>query len=226
MTPLASTQDGEPVTTWVADTDQIKKDLRISAVVSGPALDNAMIVLKSGFSIETQESQQEVETDVCPSSSGATPTIGGTPRMSAKLILRSLIAVMAGAAQEQKAFDELESVDPIIPDSKFDPPQPGTTTDTTTDPEKNHFKGEVPRLEQIPLLTLTWKDRGQLAESPLAQVSYRGRDYMIADPNDPASPQNQYWNRDMFRLINALTSQVTVDISKFPIPEILQLHSD
>ena len=58
------------------------------------------------------------------------------------------------------------------------------------------------------------------------RVSYRGRDYMIADPNDPASPQNQYWNRDMFRLINALTSQVTVDISKFPIPEILQLHSD
>jgi hypothetical protein len=225
MTPLSTTQDGASVTTWVADTDQIKKDLRVSAVVSGPALDNAMVVLKNGFSIETQESQQEVETDVCPSSSGASPTVGGTPKMSAKLILRSLIAVMAGAAQEQKAFDELESVDPTIPDSKFDPSQPGTTADTT-DPEKNHFKGEVPRVEQIPLLTLTWKDRGQLAESPLAEVSYRGRDYMIADPNDPASPQNQYWNRDMFRLINALTSQVTVDISKFPIPEILQLHSD
>jgi hypothetical protein len=133
---------------------------------------------------------------------------------------------MAGAAQEQKAFDELESVDPTIPDSKFDPPLPGTTTDTSIFPEKNRFKGEVPRVEQIPLLTLTWKDREELAESPLAEVNYRGHDYMIGDPSDPGSPQNQYWNRDMFRLINALTSQVTVDISKFPIPEILQLHSD
>jgi hypothetical protein len=48
----------------------------------------------------------------------------------------------------------------------------------------------------------------------------------VPDPNHPASAENKYWNRDMFRLINALTSQVTVDISKFPLPEILQLHSD
>lgn len=40
-----------------------------------------------------------------------------------------------------------------------------------------------------------------------------------------------YWltklgNRDMFRLICRLSSQVTVDISKFPLPEVLQLRTE
>jgi hypothetical protein len=30
----------------------------------------------------------------------------------------------------------------------------------------------------------------------------------------------------MFRLINQLSSQVTVDISKFPLPDILQLRTE
>jgi hypothetical protein len=41
-----------------------------------------------------------------------------------------------------------------------------------------------------------------------------------------ATPEEQSWNRDVFRLISQITSQVTVDISKFPLPQILQLHSD
>jgi hypothetical protein len=49
---------------------------------------------------------------------------------------------------------------------------------------------------------------------------------MVADPSQAQDPNDEYWNRDMFRLIGSLTSQVTVDISKFPLPEILQLHSD
>jgi hypothetical protein len=38
-------------------------------------------------------------------------------------------------------------------------------------------------------------------------------------------PENEYWNRDVFRLIAALTAQVTVDTSKYPIANILQLNS-
>ncbi len=30
----------------------------------------------------------------------------------------------------------------------------------------------------------------------------------------------------MFRLINELSSQVSVDISKFPLPEVLQLRTE
>jgi hypothetical protein len=223
MKPVPTPADSSAATTWVADTDQIKNDISMNELISGPALDNAMVVLRNGFSIQTQESQQATQDEVCPVTP---PTNPANVRMSAKLILRSLIAVMAVSAQEQKAFDELESINPVIADSKFDPAKPGTDAGGDSD----RFRAEVPRVEQIPLLTLSWKDRNQLAEPPLAQVSYRGRQYMIADgiadPNNPPPPQNKYWNRDMFRLINALTSQVTVDISKFPQPEILQLHSD
>jgi hypothetical protein len=58
--------------------------------------------------------------------------------------------------------------------------------------------------------------------SPIVQVSYRGKIYRIADKKSADIADNQYWNRDVFRLINQLTSQVTVDISKFPLTEILQ----
>jgi hypothetical protein len=228
MTPVTTTQDGKPVTTYVADIDQIIPDIHMTKLTSGSALENAMVVLKNGFSIQTQGSQQETEEEVCPatpsqpiSAASSNPSV----KMSAKLILRSLIAVMAAAAQEQKAFEELQSSDPMIPESKYDK---GLNTPGSSYSAK--FSEEVPKIEQIPLLTLNWKDRTQLSEPPLVQVNYRGHDYMIADgipdPNHPAAAENRYWNRDMFRLINALTSQVTVDISKFPLPEILQLHSD
>lgn len=71
-------------------------------------------------------------------------------------------------------------------------------------------------------------------------VKYEGREFMVTDPdlskvspecaNDAArkdltcyARENQYWNRDMFRLIGELSSQVTVDTSKYPLPAVLQL---
>ena len=72
-------------------------------------------------------------------------------------------------------------------------------------------------------------------------INYEGREFMVTDADlsgvnwsaceaDAAARdgicyarENQYWNRNMFRLINELSSQVTVDISKFPLPAVLQL---
>jgi hypothetical protein len=45
---------------------------------------------------------------------------------------------------------------------------------------------------------------------------------MITDISDPKTPEEMSWNRDLFRLISQITSQVTVDISKFPLPLLLQ----
>jgi hypothetical protein len=85
-------------------------------------------------------------------------------------------------------------------------------------------------MEQMPLLYVDWSGGEGAAPPahtpPLIELSYRSRDYMVADPSQAQDPNDEYWNRDMFRLIGSLTSQVTVDISKFPLPEILQLHSD
>jgi hypothetical protein len=98
----------------------------------------------------------------------------------------------------------------------------------------------VPPIERLPVLRLTWPAE---VKPPVSQsafearqyglaVNYRGKDYVVADV-DPDSVttadyaiQNETWNRDMFRLINELSSQVTVDISKFPLPDILQLRTE
>ena len=48
---------------------------------------------------------------------------------------------------------------------------------------------------------------------------------MVTDMGDPKTPEEFSWNRDLFRLISQLTAQVTVDISKFPLPTLLQLHT-
>jgi hypothetical protein len=102
------------------------------------------------------------------------------------------------------------------------------------------FTTLVPQIEQLPVLKLTERD----GEAPLSfsnefelgklglSLKYRGRDYYIADSESsgakgfPFVADNQYWNRDMFRLINELSSQVSVDISKFPLPEVLQLRTE
>lgn len=117
-------------------------------------------------------------------------------------------------------------------------------------PEQIAFTQLVPPIEQLPVLRMDWST-GQPA-TPLATaaslkgaglaVNYGEREYVITDPNLASNgltvctaggqtpscyaKENQYWNRDMFRLIGELSSQVTVDISKFPLPAILQLHTD
>jgi hypothetical protein len=110
------------------------------------------------------------------------------------------------------------------------------------------FSYLVPPIERLPVLRLSWpadvnpsvgSSASGARELGLA-VNYRGKEYVVADVDpakvvdiDPRHPsptdfarENETWNRDMFRLINELSSQVTVDISKFPLPEILQLRTD
>jgi hypothetical protein len=79
----------------------------------------------------------------------------------------------------------------------------------------------IPAIERLPLLRMTGGAADEQV-SPVIQLNYRGTNYRIADYKSDAGTPNQYWNRDVFRLINQLTSQVTVDISKFPLTEILQ----
>lgn len=178
----------------------------VAALSGGPALRTALDVLSSGFSIEGTEDQQNSSSGPCPSAA-----------TTSHLVMRSMLGMMAAAAQEQPAFDALEQHDPTIP---FDDRIPQSMQESV----RPDFKAAVPPIEQIPLLRITWDSEHQ-PDEPLVNVHYRGADYLIADVKDPADVEDTYWNRDMFRLIGQLTSQVTVDISKFPLPEILQLHA-
>lgn len=112
------------------------------------------------------------------------------------LILRSFSRSLEAVASEQGAFDELLA-------------EPG-------------FRQHIPLSELHPVLRTRWDRRkGQppiALERPLVTLTYSGKNYQITDPADQSllDPNGgATWNRDVYRLVMALNSQVTVDISKF-----------
>jgi hypothetical protein len=182
---------------------EILNDPEMKELKQGPALDAILASLAHGFTIEGSSNHQD--------SCGSTP---GTYGISAHLVMRSLLGLMAAAAQEQIPHETLAHANPVIPNSHYLPPEQQL---------KNlpRFLDAVPVVERVPLLRLT----GATTETetpPIIEVSYRGTTYRIADAKSAEGTENQYWNRDMFRLINQLTSQVTVDVSKFSLTEILR----
>ncbi|MGA7157346.1 MAG: hypothetical protein WBY53_10885 [Acidobacteriaceae bacterium] len=198
-------------TQYAPDSSGIRKVIADDPLVSGlrktDALNGFILALHNGLTIEGDATPDQSE-NPCPM---------GLKQARTHLILRSLIGVMAAGAQEQINFDRLNN---------------GTTMvkplDKGTDSAKP-FETEIPDIERQPILRITWKNEGgtPLAPptQPLTELNYRGTEYLIADPKEAAVAENDYWNRDVFRLIGALTSQVTVDISKYPIANILQLNT-
>jgi len=137
---------------------------------------------------------------------GSTEPAPDSPVGACHLVMRSMIGLMTAAAQEQDGFDGLLDSNPLV--------------DATL-----HMKDAVPGIEQRPILRLAWKpEDGHIP--PLVDLTYEDKLYLIADKSAPATPEELSWNRDVFRLISQITAQVTVDISKFPLPQVLQLHTD
>ncbi len=182
---------------------QILNDPEMKELKFGPALDVILASLAHGFAIEGSSNHQ----DSCGSKSG-------TYGISAHLVMRSLLGLMAAAAQEQLPYETLLHANPLIPDSLNTPPEQKL---------KNlpRFLDAVPVVERLPLLRLTGRT-GNEEIPPIVQMDYRGVTYRIADMKSAEGTENQYWDRDMFRLINQLTSQVTVDVSKYSLTEILR----
>jgi hypothetical protein len=222
----------------------------------GPDLTEILEILYNGFSIEESSAEQQSEKELCAT--------GSNDRIAAHLVMRSLIGLMAAAAQEQESFEQLEQTNPdaplgqvkVIVDDTFKGAYLAATRTPANDTQvlendaliklKGKFRNAptfrdvVPEIEQLPVLKLTWAD-GEMANAQHSKfdlatlglaVHYKGQNYLVTDLKPPGSPNspfvldNQYWNRDMFRLINELSSQVSVDISKFPLPEVLQLRTE
>ena len=158
-------------------------------------------VLKDGFTVQ----QSYNSTDVADQK-----------RFSCQIVMRSLIGVMAAAAQEQDDFKTFMAQNPPVPAA--------TAADANA---TLPFIDVVPPVEQQPILRLKWDATDQTVPN-LVQLTYRDGAYSVTDfsvppPSNPAADLN--WNRDVFRLLTQLTAQVTVDISKFPLPSILQLST-
>jgi hypothetical protein len=184
-------------------------------------------ILKDGFTVEDSFNTTDVTDE--------------PNKFACKVVLRSLIGVMAAAAQEQDEFAQLISKNPtILVDPREGPGGPTTMK----------FTELVPKVEMQPILRLKWTSADQI-NPPLAQLSYGTGVYVVSDPcvapadtsvttapskcvsapvdasvqNKADPPLTADWNRDVFRLISQLAAQVTVDISKFPLPAILQLST-
>jgi hypothetical protein len=254
--------------------DETLRELgKANGINGAPELTDILEILYNGFSIEGRSNNETQDSSFCP-----TDSAGWKKGAPSRLVLRSLIGLMSAAAQEQDAFDELES---NTDQRYFLPLQPGSPLASLTDavhcglvnlankqkgaptgqcssimqgqglPLAAPFMALVPSIERLPVLQIDWNHPStnrpppaltgaELKKFGLA-VNYDSRDYMVADADvrdinpEECKPdsqincfarENQFWNRDMFRLIGQLSSEVTVDISKFPLPAILQLHTD
>ena len=190
-------------------TNVIESDPLVKELAHTDAMTGFVHALFNGLTIEGDPTPDQLE-NPCPRTLTSART---------HLVMRSLIGVMAAGAQEQINFDKLNNsrtmVQPLVQKGAVDQPK--------------SFDSEIPDIERLPVLRINWKSQTETpigpSTQPLTELNYRGNEYLIADPKAAAVAENDYWNRDVFRLIGALTAQVTVDISKFPIANVLQLNT-
>jgi hypothetical protein len=119
------------------------------------------------------------------------------PDTGSRLVLRSFLNILAAAAQEQTDFDIAL--------------------------QHNAITRHIPASELRPILKLRWDGETAKLLPPLVSLDYQGQDYMVTDLASPRVDESASWNRDVFRLLTELGSQVSVDISKFPLPTTLQV---
>jgi hypothetical protein len=132
--------------------------------------------------------------------------VSSEKQANTRLILRSFGRAMEAVASEQQAFDALVKANPSVGHDE-------------------RFCSLVPNSEKNPVIRIDWTNRQGPRLPPLQTLHYAGRSYEVTDPVlDPLDP-NAGWNRDVFRLMVALGSQVTVDISKFQ-QQVFQLRTD
>jgi hypothetical protein len=112
--------------------------------------------------------------------------IGTGDSRKVRLVLRSFSRVLDAVAREQNVFSRINL--------KFSYPIPASQDGPVIQTRWDGFPGDITR--------------------PIGAVRYAGRRYTVVDPRNPGK-RSPTWNRDVFRMLVALNSQVAVDISKF-----------
>ena len=120
-------------------------------------------------------------------------------KLHSEIQFRSFLFVLAGLAGEDEAFRVLEK------DAAF----------------CNRF---IPESELRPVLRLDWSHETAPLCSPLAKLTYRGRDYAITDVKYPDGTSSTV-NRDAFSLANILITQISIDPTQLNYsPQLLQVR--
>jgi hypothetical protein len=140
----------------------------------------------------------EVEANEAPAGGGTDPKKAGI-----SLQLRTFEGVLNALAREGSVFDYIVAK------------------------EGKSFLDNIPASQRKPVLRIRPEKDKQLG-MPVAQVSYRGERYVIADQtvDDPATQWEEMstWNRDVFNLLNKLYVQIAMDPSKLPMQQLIQVH--
>jgi hypothetical protein len=231
------------------NTEDYQIEIDMPELVNVLSLDPTLQILDSnglGFGIlEASKSADSAVPQTCAQQSAAATKSEPCLPGSAQLVMRSLIGMMAAAAQEQDGFDDvMTALNTQIELCKQDP---------------------IPAVELQPLLSIHRNRREEPPLTPvLVRLDYMDRKYLVADPMPPdpesakrqadaraaeikggcsksatdpnevekraaaqkrAAVLNASWNRDNFRIITQLASLISVDISKFPVQQILQLRT-
>jgi hypothetical protein len=113
------------------------------------------------------------------------------------LVMRSFLNILAAAAQEETNFNAAILHTDMI--------------------------SHIPEMERRPILKLKWTGDHADLLPPLVSLDYQGQSYQVTDAVTGQVNEAASWNRDVFRLLAALATQVSVDISKFPLPTTLQV---
>jgi hypothetical protein len=113
------------------------------------------------------------------------------------LVLRSFLNILAAAAQEQTNFDVAV--------------------------RHSAMMSHIPESELRPILQLKWDGTSAKLLPPLISLDYQGQSYQVTDEDTGKVDESASWNRDVFRLLTELGTQVSIDISKFPLPTTLQV---
>jgi uncharacterized membrane protein YgcG len=127
----------------------------------------------------------------------AKPTTDKAGNPGTHLILRSFLGILAASAQEEASFNRWAAANP------------------------NDFK-RIPLIDRQPILRLKW-DRNANLLNPVVDLDYRSQYYQITDPKTVDLDEKASWNLDVFRLLIQLSTQVSIDISKYPLPTTLQV---
>lgn len=154
------------------------------------AVDKVAATLRVSSAPDYQASLDNLKA-VLATTVGTTPTEPGgrTSGTRSVLILRSFRNVLESVASEQDTFLKLM--------------------------DKTSFAGQVPARQLRPILRTEWKGFPGKLEKPPVKLEYHDCSYQITDPVGIEDPLEARWNRDVFRLLVQLSSQVTVDITKF-----------
>ncbi|MCE0523585.1 MAG: hypothetical protein LV480_11815 [Methylacidiphilales bacterium] len=123
--------------------------------------------------------------------------VGDQDSTGSHLVLRSFLNILAAAAQEQTNFNVTLGHSAWL----------------------NH----IPESELRPVIRLKWNGDTTPLLPALVAVDYQGESYQVTDPATGKVDEAASWNRDVFRLLTELGTQVSVDISKFPLPTTLQV---